>query len=154
MKEVYEKYYLQLVYFGRKLIDNRQVVEDIVVDCIVGFFEHDYAPKLAKVILYKCVKNKCINYMKSQKTHDRINTNNFTEEYIGLEIIEAGFLKILSDALSTLTPDRRNIIIMYYLEEKSCVEIAKLLNKTPSTVRSLKKLGLDDLFKLKHLRHG
>lgn len=152
MKEVYEQYYLQLVYFGRKLINNRQAVEDIVIDCIVAFFEHGYAYKLAKPILYKCVKNKCINYTRSQRTHDKINTKLFSEEYIGLQTIETGVIKILSDALGTLTDDRRKIVTMYYLEEKTCVEIARLLKKTPSTVRSLKRLGLEDLVKLKHLK--
>lgn len=152
MKEVYEQYYTQLVYFGCKLIDDRQEVEDIVVDCIVKFFEHGYAYKLAKPILYKCVKNKCINYTRNIKRHDAINTKNFNEEYIALEVVEAGVIKIISDALYTLTDDRRKVVTMYYLEEKTCLQIAKLLNKTPATVRSLKRHALNDLFKLKHLK--
>lgn len=152
MKEVYEQYYTQLVYFGLKMVRNNQVVEDIVIDCILKFFEYGYPLRLANVILYKCVKHKCINYLRSEKTHEKINAKNFNEEYIGLRVLETRVIKLLNDALDSLSQERREVLVMFYLEEKTCAEIAKLLNKNPSTVRSLKKLGLESLFNLKHLK--
>jgi RNA polymerase sigma factor (sigma-70 family) len=151
MKEVYERYYLQLVYFGCKLISDRQAVEDIVVDCIVNFIQHGYAPHLTRRILYACVKNKCINHTRSQETHDKINTKLFDEEYVELQVVESRLIGLLTEAIYTLPKDCRDVIIMYYLEEKKCVDIARLLNKTPSTVRSLKKYGLNKLVNLKQI---
>lgn len=152
MKEIYNQYYTQLIYFGLKLIKNNQVVEDIVIDCILKFFELKYPHRLANVILYSCVKGKCLNYLRNQKTRNKINTKNFDEEYIELQAIESRFMKIVTDAIDNLTPDYKEVIVMYYIEEKSCIEIARLLNKLPATIRSLKRHALNKLIDLRKIK--
>lgn len=153
MKDVYDQYYTQLIYFGLKILKNNNVmVEDIVIDCIVKFIERGYAKSLAGGILYACVKNKCLNYLRSNKAHDRIITREFDEEYIGLQGLESRLIQLLNEAIHKLPTDERAVIIMFYLEEKTHAEIASLLNKTQATVRSLKRHGLNKLVNLKKLR--
>lgn len=152
MKEVYERYYEQLVFFCRKFVNDKHAAEDIVTDCMVKFFEHKYPYHLASAILYKCVQRSCQNYDRNNKTRNKIKERLFfDEEYIELQILESRLIKILNDCVHALPPDCRDVIIMYYLEEKTCTEIARLLNKTPATVRSLKRHGLNKLVSLKKL---
>jgi RNA polymerase sigma factor (sigma-70 family) len=153
MKEIYETYYTQLIYFGLKILKNNQpVVEDIVIDCILAFIDKGYARRLANGILYACVKNKCLNYLRSNKAHERIVSREFDEEYYEMQVLESRLIQLLNDAIHTLPADEKTVVIMYYLEEKTCVQIAALLNKTPATVRSLKRHGLNKLVNLNHLR--
>lgn len=146
MKELYELYYERLVYFGLKLIADKQVVEDIVIDSFVALFEKGY--EQTGGVLFIMVKNKCANHARNEKRRHLINDKLFDEEYFEAEIIESGVVKLLMAAVDKLPPDERRVIEMFYFDDKSCVEIACELNKKSDTIRSLKRHGLTKLFKL------
>lgn len=145
MKELYEQYYDRLVYYGQKFIADRQAVEDIAVDVFVRLFESGY--KNAEYALFTAMKNACKNHVRNEEKRHLIIDLIFTEEYTELEIIESGVVKILLAAIDKLPEESRRVIKMFYFEEKSCVEIGLLLNKSADTVRSLKRHGLNSLLK-------
>lgn len=146
MKELYEKYYERLVYFGLKLIDDRQAVEDIVIDTFVKLYELKYEhPEFA---LFTFVKNGCVNHKRNHRSRQRIIKNIFTECEVENEIIESGVIKILTDAVKALPEESRRVIEMYYFEEMTCVEIGAAINKLPDTVRSIKRYALARLMNL------
>lgn len=147
METIYRLYYDELVYFGGKLVRDKQAVEDIVIDSFLKLFESDYNPLDARRTLYLIVKNKCLNHLRSLKQRGVIVLSLFDEAYIDREIIEYGVLKGLFNALNELSSESKSIIEMYYFEEMSCVEIGHELNKPPDTIRSLKRHAIDKLFK-------
>ena len=145
MKELYELYYERLVYFGQKFIADRQVVEDIAIDVFVNIFERGY--ENAKYALFTAMKNGCMNHVRNEERRHVIIDRLFTEEDIELEIIESGVVKILMSALDKLPAESKQVLQMFYFDGKSCVEIGHEINKPADTVRSLKRSGLNNLFK-------
>lgn len=152
MREVYELYYEELVYFGLKLVRDRQVVEDIVIDSFLALFESDSNPVGAKQRLYTAVKHKCLNHLRSLQQRGAIISRLFTEENIELEIIETRLLVILNKAIDDLPIESKQVIQMYYMDEMTCVDIAGILNKPTATIRSIKRFALDKLFNLMKLK--
>lgn len=148
MKEIYELYYEELIYFGFKIVHDRQVVEDIVIDSFLKLHENIYHDMVrARRTLYLIVKNKCLNHIRSIEQRGAIISRLFDEEYIDREIIEAGVLKGLHKAINGLSTESRSIIRMYYFEDMSCEDIGRKLNRLSSTVRSLKRNAIERLFK-------
>jgi RNA polymerase sigma-70 factor, ECF subfamily len=145
VKELYELYYERLVYFGRRFIADRQAVEDIAVDVFVRLFESGY--KNAEYALFTAMKNACKNHVRNEDRRHLIIDRLFTEEIAELEIIESGVIKILMSALDKLPAESKQVIEMFYFDGKSCVEIGHEINKPADTVRSLKRSGLNNLFK-------
>jgi RNA polymerase sigma factor (sigma-70 family) len=145
MKELFDKHYESLVYFGLKFINDKQAVEDIVIDAFMAVHAGHYIkPEFA---LYTIVKNSCHNHFRNQQRRQTIVDGIFTEEYAELQIIETGVLRLLMNAIDRLSPDRKEVIELFFLDGKTCVEIGLLINKLPATVRSLKRHALTDLFK-------
>lgn len=147
MKEIYELYYDELVYFGFKLVRDRPVVEDIVIDSFLKIHKETYSIVRARRTLYIIVKNKCLNHLRSIEQRGLIITRLFDEEYIDKEMIEVGVLKGLFNAINKLSQVDKSIIQMYYFDEMSCIEIGRELNKPADTVRSLKRYAIEKLFK-------
>ena len=145
MKELYEQYYERLVYFGRRFIADRQVVEDLAIDVFIKVHEHGYVN--AKYGLFTIMKNMCANHVRNEDKHHVIIDRLFTEEDIEREIIESGVIAILMAALGKLPPESKQVIEMFFFDGKSCVEIGREINKPADTVRSLKRSGLNNLFK-------
>jgi len=145
LKELYELYYERLVYFWRKFIADRQVVEDLAIDVFIKVHEHGYVN--AEYALFTVMKNMCANHVRNEDRHHAIINRLFTEEDIEREIIESGVIAILMAALNKLPPESKQVIEMFYFDEKSCVEIGHEINKSADTVRSLKRSGLNNLFK-------
>ncbi len=144
MKELYEENYEALVYFGLKFIDDKQAVEDIVIDAFIRLHTSGY--KNPKFALFTIVKNACHNYLRDEKNHHIIIDGIFSEKYAELQIIETGVVTMLRAAIDRLTPERKEVIELYFLQGKTCVEIGLLINKLPATVRSLKRHALANLF--------
>lgn len=148
METIYRLYYDELIYFGNEMVKDRQVVEDIVIDSFLKIRDAAYDNVRARRTLYVIVRNKCLNYLRSVKQHEAIIVSFFDEEYIDREMIEAGVIKGLLNALDELSPpEYKNIIKMYYFEEMSCISIGKELNKPSNTIRSLKRHAIAKLFK-------
>lgn len=148
METIYRLYYDELVYFGFKIIHDRPVVEDIVIDSFLKLNENTYHDVAhARRALYIIVKNKCLSHIRSTDQRGAIIARLFDEEYIDREMIEAGVLKGLFNAINKLSLESKSIIEMYYFDDMSCVEIGSALNKPADTVRSLKRHAIERLFK-------
>jgi hypothetical protein len=57
----------------------------------------------------------------------------FAEEAIDVE--ERELLQIVQDAVALLPPGQRDVVLMHYVDDLSCEEIARLLGTTPGAVR-------------------
>lgn len=148
METIYRLYYDELIYFGNKMVRDRQVVEDIVVDAFLKLHGTNYSDIRSRRTLYVIVRNKCLNYLRSIKQRAAVIVSFFDEEYIDREMVEAGVLKGLFNALNELSPpEYKSIIEMYYFEEMTCVAIGRELNKPSDTIRSLKRHAIEKLIK-------
>lgn len=145
----------QLVYHSYRIIKDKQGSEDIVIDSFVKLWntrETMNHPMVIKSWLYVTVKNGSLNYLASQKRKVKKETEYFKSvseaEPRNVEdvIITEETNRNLRMFLSFLPNECCRIMLMFYQGFKA-KEIATILNKNESTVKSLFAIGKKKLFK-------
>lgn len=133
-------YLLRVAYL---YVKNKATAEDIVQEVFISFYEkqEQYRQEASvRTYLVRITVNRCHDYLRSWK-HKRVRlfetvkgkiTNNTPER----KMIQRMERRHLVEALFTLTITYREVIILYYYEEMTTVEIAQLLNCPESTVRT------------------
>ena len=133
-------YLLRVAYL---YVKNRGTAEDIVQDVFISFYqkqEQYRGDASLRTYLVKMTVNRSHDYLRSW-THKRINlfekitgkSTNYTPEQAVVEKVEK---QELVEALFKLSVTYREVLILYYFEEMTTVEIAKLLDCPEATVRT------------------
>lgn len=115
--------------------------EDIVQDVFISFyqkFEQFEERSSLKTYLSKITVNKCKDYLKSWRYRMQILTNNFFSKSKNNRnrLIEQDEKLELADAVLQLPLKYREVIIYYYFEELSVLEVAQQLNLSDNTVKT------------------
>lgn len=133
-------YLLRVAYL---YVKNSATAEDIVQDVFIAFYqkqEQYRGDASLRTYLVKMTVNRSHDYLRSW-THKRImlfekvtgkSTNHMPER----TMVEKVEKQELVGALFTLSVTYREVLILYYFEEMTTVEIAKLLDCPESTVRT------------------
>lgn len=135
-------YLLRLAYL---YIKDWPAAEDIVQDVFLAYyqkFEQFEERSSLKTYLAKMTINKCKDYLKSWRYRKQILTNSFLyqSKKIRDKIIVEDEKLVLADAILQLPLKYREVIIYYYFEELSVLEVAQLLSISDNTVKTrLKK---------------
>ncbi|QUG40028.1 sigma-70 family RNA polymerase sigma factor [Psychrobacillus sp. INOP01] len=137
MKE-YTDYLLKLAYL---YIKDWSAAEDIVQDVFLTYYqkaEQFEERSSLKTYLAKITINKCKDYLKSWRYRKQVLTNNFfNPSKKGRDrIIEEDERLELADAVFQLPVKYREVIIYYYFEELSVLEISQLLSIPDNTVKT------------------
>ncbi len=94
--------------------------------------------------LYRIAKNVCINYHRKQKASDNIHPLHTINErrLLGAhpdpcELLQQQELRQhLDQAIATLTPSRKRVFLLYYIEELSIKDIATRTGRSEGTIKS------------------
>lgn len=133
-------YLLRVAYL---YVKNRATAEDIVQDVFIAFYEkrEQYRGEASlRTYLVKMIVNRSHDYLRSW-THKRMvlfekiigKVTNASPERALLKKVEK---QELVEALFTLSINYREVLILYYYQEMSTVEIADLLDCPESTIRT------------------
>lgn len=133
-------YLLRVAYL---YVKNRATAEDIVQDVFISFYQKQAQYRgdaSLRTYLVKMTVNRSHDYLRSW-THKRIilfekiirTGTNATPEQALIEKVEN---RELVEALFTLSIAYREVLILYYFEEMTTVEIAELLDCPEATVRT------------------
>jgi RNA polymerase sigma-70 factor (ECF subfamily) len=144
LEEVYAMFYDPLVYFGEKLVLNRQAAEEIVVDVFIKVFRSELAftnMTHLRTYLFEAVKNQSLNFLRGEKRYARhlaayqgiIESNIENAEN---EQIEAAAMELIAKAVEGLPTECRRIFDLLYREHLSYQEIADRLQLKVQTVRN------------------
>lgn len=131
-------YLLKLAYL---YIKDWSAAEDIVQDVFITYyqkFEQFEKRSSLKTYLAKITINKCKDYLKSWRCRKQVLMNNFINpaKKGRNRIIEEDEKLELADAVLQLPVKYREVIIYYYFEELSVLEIALLLSISDNTVKT------------------
>lgn len=133
-------YLLRVAYL---YVKNNATAEDIVQDVFIAFYEKQdqYRGEASlRTYLVKMTVNRSHDYLRSwknkrtmlfEKIKGRGTTH--TPERAMIEKVEK---QELVDALFTLSITYREVLILYYFQEMTTVEIAELLERPEATVRT------------------
>ena len=137
---LFKEYYPQLYYYAFHLINNMEASKDIVSDAF-EFIWANYAKidkATAKSYLYVYVRNKSIDFLRHQNTHEQYVQiySELTKSYVETEYLEQDERMMhISKAMEKLTPHTRHILEECYIQRKKYQEVAEELNISVSAVR-------------------
>ena len=160
LKKLYKKYFSKLVIYALSILHKQEVAEEIVSDVFVNIWlqKEDLLWKDdLQSYLFKSVHNKCIDYLRSQKT---IRNQKTVELYLLLEndiLAEPNFVieKIFSgnleqtiqQAINKLPPKRKEIFLLSRIENLSYRQIADKLSISVNSVKTQLSRSLEFLRK-------
>lgn len=131
-------YLLKLAYL---YVKDWPAAEDIVQDVFLSYykkFEQFEERSSLKTYLAKITINKCKDYLRSWRYRKQVLTNNFIihAKKGRNRIIEVDEKLELANAVLHLPVRYREVIIYYYFEELSVLEISQLLSIPDNTVKT------------------
>jgi len=150
-REVFDNYFHALSAFGYKYVSDPPVVEDMVQEAFISFWEKrldfDHINAL-KSFLYTSVRNKCLNHLKHQavlKKHEQILVYELESDHrFSHHVIEEDtFNQLLAEI--KLLPDSAREIMILALNGLKNQEIADELNISINTVKTQKKIAYSKL---------
>lgn len=151
---LFKSYYAQLLRFAEGHIFDRQACEDIVQTIFINFWENSesiHFEKSVKSYLFQSVKNRCINYLRDLKIHDKHNLlylEALLNQDEAVEIHDPEIFIQINKAMDQL-PEQMGIIFkLKYLEGKKLQEIAQMNQISENTVKTQLLRAKDKLRKL------
>ena len=151
--ELYDLFVDRLFYVGLKIVRDRELVQDQIHDLFLDFYKshknlsnvnnvHGYLVTCFKRRLYKQnnFKIKHVNLKWENKSNELVNGLNVVSSHedsiISSELANERKIK-LAQKLRNLTEHQRSILDMRFTQNKSYEEIAKFLNLSVSSSRTL-----------------
>ncbi|MEC1177955.1 sigma-70 family RNA polymerase sigma factor [Metasolibacillus meyeri] len=135
--ESYSEYLLKIAYL---YVKDWQIAEDIVQDVFLTYyqkFEQFEERSSLKTYLVRITINKCKDYLKSWKYRKLSLTNYFFgTKKDASPLIELEERLHIADAVLNLPIHLREVIIHYYYEELSVLEVAAVLSLSDNTVKT------------------
>jgi RNA polymerase sigma factor (sigma-70 family) len=135
------KAFQQSIYrYCYRMLENTQDAEDAVQDILVKGYQsiHRYTPKVNfSAWLYRIAYNHCLNLLRRRRLHKQV-MRIFRPEFIAAspeqELDARLYNPSLSVALSRLSLEERNMLILRVFEEKTYAEISDILGVSPNAL--------------------
>lgn len=139
-----ERYEQKLLRYGKKFLSSKENIQDVVQEVFLKAYENirsfDSSLKFSPWI-YRIAHNAFVNILRKNSRNplqfvdfDTFISHPIYEDPVIEEKERAEIRKFLDKGLEKLSPNYREIIILYYLEEMSYKEIADILRIPTSTV--------------------
>nr|WP_054550917.1 sigma-70 family RNA polymerase sigma factor [Lysinibacillus sphaericus] len=138
--EEHGDYLLKVAYL---YVKNKATAEDIVQDVFIAFYQKQgqfRQEASLRTYLVKMTVNRSHDYLRSWKSKRLTLFEKITGRTTAMtpekEMLEKTVKKELVEALFTLSVAYREVLILYYFEEMSTVEIAQLVQCPEATIRT------------------
>lgn len=150
---VFKSYFVAILLFINKLIDNREDAEDIAMTVFSALFKRCNlfnTEANIKAFLYISARNSSLNYIKA-KQRDRQKIKEFAERmkddtFLEYEhSIKAVVVEAIDLAIETLPEECRKIFKMLYYEELTPAEVAEVLQISINTVYTQRRRAVQTL---------
>jgi RNA polymerase sigma-70 factor (ECF subfamily) len=138
---LFAEFYPNLCLYSNDITFNFEVSRDIVQDVFIKLWEkRETLPHFSdfKSYIYRSVKNKSFDYLKSLETKDKYSSyilNICKEDYNEEENLQAEELgKIIEKELNSLSDESRKVFLLSREENKKNREVAEILGVTVKNV--------------------
>jgi len=139
--EIYDKYIEKIYRFVFVKVSSQDIAQDICSETFLKGWESFKTQKIdnPQAFLYRIARNLVIDYYR-----EKGRTKIVSAEYSSIPDPRAGFeekialdsdLEQVKKALSKLSDDYQNVVVLRYLEDLPIPEIAKALDKTEDATR-------------------
>lgn len=144
---LYKHYYVPLVLFAGKYIQDEEAAKDIVQEFFIAMLEQKLVFEnitALKVYLYNGVKNKVMNYLRHMKIRDRYETQVLAEqdetEIFWDRVMEEDLFARLLTVIEKL-PNQCQRVMLLTLKGYKISEIAEIMGISVETAKEYKKTG-------------
>ncbi len=151
LKEIFEAHYSPLCNYANNMIKDKHIAKDIVQSVFVKLWENEKIEELTNPAAYllKCVRYKCIDYLKRPARKREILSDKLPDirKEETPSIKEADILPMLHFFADQLPTKMRQVFLMSRQQGMTYKEIAEELNISTKTVENqmgtaLKKLRI------------
>lgn len=146
-REIFDTYFHALSAFGYKYVQDPPVVEDMVQEAFISFWEKrlDFDhPAALKSYLYTSVRNRCLNHIKHlavEKKHEPALLYELeSQQHVSRHVIEEETYRLLLTEIRQLPEASREIMILALNGLKN-PKIAEELGISVNTVKTQKKIA-------------
>ncbi len=137
MESLYRFYYRPLCMYAMHYLQDEMLVEDIVQDCFIKFWEKSKTETIdfPKQYLYRMVRNACLDAIR--KMPDNQDVLEKAEKQIDEELQQESFIEArLWTAIDSLPEKCRKVFLLAKRDGKSYEEISDRLGISTNTVRN------------------
>ncbi len=149
-KLLFDTYYIPLVLFANKIIQNEHSSEDIVQETLINFWQKKSFNNVNDNLdyyLFRSVKNKTLNYLKSKDKLQEIFIST-TEDYNKADLPDTDdvekYVKLYK-IIEQLPQERRKVFDLVYIEGHKYQEAADTLGISINTVQTQLRRALQFL---------
>lgn len=142
-EKIYDMTFAKMMHFAKVYLTDKQSAEDVVNDAYIKLCQNlDRIDPSKNTMnwLIKVVKNTAMKY-NARKRDISVDDVGYNEEmtYVDLDAEDKIMLK---DTYISLSSDLKELFYLYYIEEKTLREIAKMKNKSKSMIwKDVQKLN-------------
>ncbi len=144
-KVLVEYYGANLIYFINGYVKNIFVAEDLMEEtfCDLVYYKHRYKGKSSfKTYLFSIARNKAVDYLKSKAKATITSLDDLSgiaNDDLNLEnmVVRKEEYRHLYSALSKIKYEYRNVLYLFYFEDMSYNEIAKVMKKNNKQIKNL-----------------
>lgn len=149
---IFEEYYGALCSFAFRYMENVDLSADILQDVFTKLWQirdDFFYLHQVKSFLYTAVRNRALNELEHSRVayeYEQKMLEKKADTFFHDSVVEEETIRVLSEAIEKLPPQMKSIMQLALKGEKNA-EIAKHLQISPETVRTLKKKAYKKLRK-------
>lgn len=156
-KIIFDRFYFSIVQFGFSCIKDKCHAQDIASNSFFKLYSRNKSFEniaTIRAFLYVVTRNECLNYNSRERQknklfeslqdyHEGMVENNQSEAETAASLANE-YIQLILRIVNKMKPQRRRVFLLY-VEGKSTLQIAELLNIDTSTVRSHKRHAFDEI---------
>ncbi len=145
--EVYDRCAPRIYRYIYHRLGQQALAEDLTGEVFVRFLRARVAPDNLMAYLYQTAHNLIVDYLRQNPSPFEVMTDEMAAEADGPERLaeRADERMRLRRAISRLSPDQQQVIVLRYLEGLSNAEIGRVLGKPEGAIKSLQHRALVNL---------
>ncbi len=155
LKKVYEENIDALFRYAFIQLGSREEAQDVCSECFVRYSRELHKGKRIRKprsFLFKIARNLIIDRKRDKSRNYTADLSDWVLPDLSANPEKEGFINLeierVLKALDTLPPDHKEIVVLYYLEEFSVKEIAKIMDRSENAVRIIISRALSRLREL------
>ncbi len=146
LREIYDSNAPRIFRYIYHRLGDQALAEDLTAEVFARFLQARVAPDNVTAFLYRMAHNLIIDHLRRHRPALPLDDSIPAERDDPLSLVEIEMERVrVRRALTRLTPDQQQVIVLKFLEGLSNEEIGNILGKDAGAVKSLQHRALSTL---------
>ncbi len=151
MEDLFNKYYNPLCNYAVKIIRDDDLAEDLVQNLFIQLWENKKIESIdnPERFLLRCIKFKCIDYLRSKETSKVLNLEEIPDPAIEIQELDEEEIEPLLHYFAAKLPPKTRIVFL--LSRKSGMTYKEIAEETNTSVKTVENQMSSALKQMKNL---